>query len=342
MNSDRSYESVEHREEELRIDPAVSVVMPAYKTAPYIGEALASVFRQTFRDFEVIVVNDGSPDTEDLERVLEPYLDRIVYIKQDNRGVSAARNTGIRAARAPFVAMLDSDDAWEPEYLEAQLAILRESATIAVVYPNAIYFGDCAEAGREFMELCPSEGEVTLESLVRQRCTVMSSVMCRRKIIMDAGLFDETLRSAEDFDLWLRIVMRGGRIVYQRRPLVRYRRRDGSFMADMVEHTNQVLRVVDKTRDNPAITLRQRKALERARTGWCAALRFHEGKRSFSRGDVASAVEAWVEANRIIGSRRLAWKLWCLRLLPGPAVIVYRAWCRIRTRGEAIAARRVT
>lgn len=326
----------------MKNEPAVSVVMPAYNTAPYIGEALASVFRQSFRDFEVIVVNDGSPDTGDLERALEPYLDRIVYIKQDNRGVSSARNTGIGAARAPVVAMLDSDDAWEPEYLEAQLAVLQGSATIAVVYPNAIYFGDCAEAGREFMELCPSEGEVTLESLVSQQCTVMSSVMCRRQSIVDAGLFDETLRSAEDFDLWLRIVMRGGRIVYQRRPLVRYRRRDGSFMADMVEHMKQVLKVVDKTCADPAITPHQRRVLERARIGWCASLRFHEGKRSFLRGNVASAIEAWVEANRIIRSRRLAWKIWCLRLLPGPVAIIYRSWCRIRARGETVAARRTT
>src|SRR5215216_6434275 len=75
-------------------DPAVSVVIPAYNAARHIGEALESVFAQTFTDYEVIVVNDGSPDTPALERALAPYMSRIIYLKQENRGVSAARNTG--------------------------------------------------------------------------------------------------------------------------------------------------------------------------------------------------------------------------------------------------------
>src|SRR4051812_21258868 len=97
--------------------PAVSIIMPAYRAAAYIAAALDSVFAQTFKSYEVIVVNDGSPDTEELERVLEPYRDRIVYIKQENKGVSAARNAAIRVSRAPFIAQLDPDDLWEPEYL---------------------------------------------------------------------------------------------------------------------------------------------------------------------------------------------------------------------------------
>src|SRR4029453_10160507 len=75
--------------------PAVSVIIPAYKTAPFIGETLASVVAQTFQDFEIIVVNDGSPDTVELERVIEPYRERITYVVQENRGLSAARNAGI-------------------------------------------------------------------------------------------------------------------------------------------------------------------------------------------------------------------------------------------------------
>src|SRR5262249_43809454 len=92
--------------------PAVSVIIPAYGVTPYIAEALDSVLAQTYTDFELIVVNDGCPDTAALEAVLRPYLDHIVYVKKENGGVSSARNAGIRVARAPLIALLDGDDAW--------------------------------------------------------------------------------------------------------------------------------------------------------------------------------------------------------------------------------------
>src|SRR3982751_5296129 len=90
----------------MREPPALSVIIPAYNTASYIGEALESVFAQDFTDYETIVVNDGSPDTLELERALEPYRERIIYLKQENRGPGGARNTGISRARGRYVAFL--------------------------------------------------------------------------------------------------------------------------------------------------------------------------------------------------------------------------------------------
>jgi glycosyltransferase involved in cell wall biosynthesis len=98
----------------------VSVIIPAYNVAPYIAETLKSVFGQTKSAFEVVVVNDGSPDTTELEEVLRPFRDRIVYLKQENRGLSGARNTGIRVATGDLIALLDGDDVWMPQYLETQ------------------------------------------------------------------------------------------------------------------------------------------------------------------------------------------------------------------------------
>src|SRR5512138_947176 len=92
----------------------VSVIMPAFRAAKYIGAALDSVIAQTFTDYEIIVVNDGSPDTVELERALKPYGSKVLYVKQDNRGCSAARNAGIRVARGQLLAFLDADDYWEP------------------------------------------------------------------------------------------------------------------------------------------------------------------------------------------------------------------------------------
>ena len=100
--------------------PTVSVIIPTYKTAQFIAACLDSVFAQTYKDFEAVVVNDGSPDTPELEKVLAPYMDRIVYIKQENKRTAGARNNAIRHARGEYVAFLDSDDVWMPEHLASR------------------------------------------------------------------------------------------------------------------------------------------------------------------------------------------------------------------------------
>src|SRR4051794_10243350 len=104
--------------------PVVSVIIPAYNSAAYIAEAVDSVLRQTFDDYEIVVVNDGSSDTDQLERVLREYdrcADRLIYLKQENRGPGGARNAGIRRARGRFVALLDSDAVWLPDFLAEQI-----------------------------------------------------------------------------------------------------------------------------------------------------------------------------------------------------------------------------
>src|SRR6185295_13717225 len=101
-------------------------------------------------DYEVIIVNDGSPDTEAFERALQPYLDRIVYLKQENRGASVARNTGVRAARSELIAFLDADDLWLPTYLEDQLKFMREQ-DCDLVCADAIVFGENRAQGQTYM-----------------------------------------------------------------------------------------------------------------------------------------------------------------------------------------------
>src|SRR5213080_1671301 len=131
--------------------PRVSIIIPAYNVASYIGETLASVFAQTFTNYEVIVINDGSPDTEELERALEPYFDRISYLKQENLGAGAARNEGLRAAQGEFIAFLDADDLWLPNYLEEQLKFIRAN-DFDLVCADAMHFGDSPLAGRTYIE----------------------------------------------------------------------------------------------------------------------------------------------------------------------------------------------
>ena len=128
---------------------AVSVIIPAYNAAPFIAQTIESVLGQTFRNFEVIVVNDGSPDTAELERELQSYMDRIRYQTQPNAGPSSARNLGIREARGEFVAFLDSDDAWLPDYLATQMKILIADPSIDLLYSNGVVIGDVPYAGRD-------------------------------------------------------------------------------------------------------------------------------------------------------------------------------------------------
>src|SRR5580658_7649504 len=151
--------------------PVVSVIIPSYKTANLIAACLDSVFAQTFKDFEAIVVNDGSPDTPELEKVLQPYMDRIVYMRQENKRAAGARNNAIRNARGEFVAFLDSDDTWMPDHLTSQMRLFEEDPSLDLVYCDGMLVLD---AGQEckFMDRNPSNGQATFDALILERCQI--------------------------------------------------------------------------------------------------------------------------------------------------------------------------
>jgi glycosyltransferase involved in cell wall biosynthesis len=202
--------------------PLVSVIIPFYNADDHIGAALESVFAQSFKNLEVIVVNDGSPNSESLQRALCPYLSRIIYMSQENRGPSAARNLAIRRAQGELLAFLDSDDTWLPEYLAEQTKLLQASPSLDLIYCDAFLVGSPASAGKTFMQICPSNGPVTFKSLLTEETQVPTSgTVARRECVISAGLFDERFRCAEDHDLWLRIAHHGGKIAYHRKVLVR-------------------------------------------------------------------------------------------------------------------------
>lgn len=296
--------------------PLVSIIVPAYDVTEFIGEALDSVLAQTFHDYEIIVINDGSPDTEALERALAPYMSRIVYIKQENRGVSAARNTGIKAARGSLLAFLDADDTWLPNYLEVQVARIQADPTIDVLYPNVMMFGDASEAGEEFMTACPSSGDVTFERLISQECNVSNCSIARRETLIRAGLFDESLRSVEDFDLWLRVVKNGGRIVYHRDVLARYRRRAGSLTADAIALAQNIIRVLEKVEQTMELTPAERATVDLHQQRFNAVLNLYQGKHAFFSGDTAGAIHRLTEANRFFRNRKITITLMILRIAP--------------------------
>lgn len=297
--------------------PAVSVIVPAYNVTRYIGDALDSLRAQTFRNFETIVVNDGCPDSANLEQVLEPYRGEIVYIRQENRGLAGARNTAIQAARAPLVALLDSDDAWEPDYLQAQTDFLTKHPQTDVVSPNAYFVGETLFPGKTMADLFPSHGDVSFQSLLARDNQIFVGVTARREAIVRAGLFDPELRSAEDLDMWLRMAHGGARFAYNERPLVRYRARPDSLSNDPIWITNHVLQVYRKLAETLNLNAGDKRSLDAAIRHEEANLDFYMGKKALYAGRNQEAQERLARANRVLGNRKINVTLLALRIAPG-------------------------
>lgn len=297
-------------------EPSVSVIVTAYKVASFIAETLDSVFAQTLEGFEVIVVNDGSPDSDELEQALQPYTARLVYVTQENRGAGGARNTGLRLARAPLVAFLDGDDLWEPRYLEEQLREV-EARRLDLAYTDALMFGDSSLAGKTYMETAPSEGEVNFLSLIRGDCNVITSgVVARRAAVFDAGLFDETLRNAQDFELWTRLAHRGARLGYQRKVLVRYRVREGSLSGDAQNRLAREWKVTRHIGDAYELTAHERAEVERMLTRQQAAIDLERGKTLLGEGRFAEARDCIAGARGVLGGWKLTAALLLLKVAP--------------------------
>jgi glycosyltransferase involved in cell wall biosynthesis len=180
---------------------AVSVVIPTHNRAGMVGEAIESVLNQDFPDYEVIVVDDGS--TDDTPDILCSFGGRIEVIRQENRGVSAARNRGIHCASGELIAFLDSDDLWLPGKLAAQVEFFQHHPDAVICQTEEIWVRNGRRVNPGFRHKKRS-GMIFEPSLAL--CLVSpSAVMIRRKLFDTVGVFDESLPACEDYDLWLRI-----------------------------------------------------------------------------------------------------------------------------------------
>jgi glycosyltransferase involved in cell wall biosynthesis len=301
----------------------VSVIIPAYNAAPYIKETLDSVFAQTYPHFQVIVVNDGSPDTPELEQVLAPYLSRVIYITQENRGLSGARNTGLRAATGNLVALLDADDIWLPNYLERQTCYLNEHPERDLVYCNARFFGDSVYNGKEFMDVCPSKGEPTSLAIISRRCHVFVSILARRQALLTVG-FDESLRSCEDFDCWIRFTAAGHTIGYQREILVLYRKHKASLSANTRSMAEFSICVISKSLSIWPAESEEARLLRQAKVEKTAELQNLLGKLALLDRDFAAALTHFRAANSYYRSRKLSVVIVLIGLVPSLVRATYK------------------
>jgi glycosyltransferase involved in cell wall biosynthesis len=298
-------------------DTLVSVVIPAYNVGELIGQTLESVFAQRYRNFEILVVNDGSPDTPVLEAAIEPYRDRITYLVQENAGPSAARNTGVEHARGELIAFLDGDDIWLPEYLSEQVARANADRSLAVIHADAEVIGDPTTAGMTLRQLNRSGGEASFAAIVTERYTLTTScTVVRRDWWERVGRFDPALRRSEDFDLWLRIAHAGGRFNGTQRVLAQYRRHDQGTSSDLELMADAVLTVLDKCERTLQLNATERAAVATARKRQLAEKRFIEGKRAFLEHDYSRARFAIREANAVMRSRKLTLVTYGLLVIP--------------------------
>jgi glycosyltransferase involved in cell wall biosynthesis len=299
--------------------PRVTVIIPAYNVAPYIGETLGSVFAQTFADFEVIVINDGSPDTNEFERVLEPFRSRIRYLKQENRGASSARNAGLRASLGEFVAFLDADDLWLPSYIEDQLAVIGERGC-DLVCADALILGESPDAGRTYFEAVMNSAlpnEATFPGLLSgEQSLITSGVLVRRDLVVEAGLFDESLRNAQDFDLWLRLARQGTRMAFQPRVLLKYRARLNSLTGDPINSHLRELRIFEKVEQSYGLTSEELAAVKPVIRSRAALVHYELGKLYLLPGDFTRARASFAMSNRLRPSLKTLGALWFARLAP--------------------------
>ena len=309
---------------EAREKPRISVVIPAHNSASLIAACLESVFAQSFRDFEVLVVNDGSPDTPELEKNLAPFSSRVRYLKQLNRGPSAARNLGIREARGEYVAFLDSDDTWFPQHLATQMGMFEKDASLGLVYGDSLLLRNGEIIGRTF-DREEQVQPVNFENLLAEKCTVTtSSTVASRQALIDAGLFDENLHRAEDFDLWLRMAFRGTRMTLHREVTVCRTVSDSGLSASGYLMTVGRLEVLAKTGAQLPLTSAGRELLAERIRQTEAVANLHRLKEHIRNGEFSSALDAARRAASVQKTRKLHLVVFMLQHAPRTLRMYYR------------------
>lgn len=215
--------------------PKISIVIPCYNQSHYLMDAVESILCQTFKDFEVIIVNDGSTDsTQDLAQTIlqdNPNF-QIQLISQENSGLSAARNTGISVARGKYILPLDADDAIAPAMLEKCAKILDQNKSISIIYTDRQDFGE--------IEQTVLAGEFTIH-LIKYFNQISYCSMYRKNVWEDIGGYRTNMElSGEDWDFWVAAASRGYMGHYIQKPLFYYRRRSNGLFQEVIKNYEKI------------------------------------------------------------------------------------------------------
>jgi glycosyltransferase involved in cell wall biosynthesis len=284
--------------------------MPAYNVAPYIGDAIASALAQTVTDFELLVIDDGS--TDDTPRIAAAWAardPRIRVMRKSNGGISTARNHALAHASGAFMAILDSDDLWEPDFLASQLAILDARPEVDLVTGNAWYLGSRLD-GRPVRPYPDPRPQPDLAQILGEDEAIFIMTVFHRRVYETIGGFDETFRTNEDYDYWARAAIAGFRFARNDRPLGRYRRRDDSLSASEVRMLQGALRVNQKLRPLVAGRPDALPVLDGQTARWETLLVWAEARAALETGDPAAIQESLAalhdrDGGALLGAARL-------------------------------------
>jgi teichuronic acid biosynthesis glycosyltransferase TuaG len=322
MNSTQTTSAEEIRiGKNVKLNPLVSVVVPAYNLAPFIAETLDSILAQTFTDFEIILVNDGSPDTKEFERVLQPYFDNIIYVKRPNGGAAAARNSAIRHSNGILLAFLDGDDIWMPDYLESQVRFLQENE-YEMVSADALMFGQPFIEGETFSRHTKSSGSVTFENLLSWKRSIITSgtVVLKRKF-EELGLFNESeiWRRGQDYEMWLRLLKNKTSAGYLNKVLLRYRVRHNSLSGNNIEQAERNVCGLAAVIETFELSRREQEIWQERMNHSMAFLHLEIAKSHLVKGEFETARKSFSEAVKYESSFKL--KIICRLLLIAPKLV---------------------
>ena len=305
--------------------PLISVIMPAYNAGLHIREALGSVLAQTFTDFEVIAVDDGSKDDTAAQIAEAAASDnRVRLVRQPNGGVSCARNLALSAASGSVFALLDGDDVWDSQFLEEQFRILRARTDVDIVTGNAFEMGGHRDGqpARPFPDTRPNPD---LAAILADEAAVFIMTLFRRAVYERIGGFDESLRTNEDYDYWLRAAAAGFVFARNDRPLGGYRRSNQSLSANDVRMLRGILYVFQKLRPSLLNRLDELALLDRQVDRFETELLAAEARAAIEAGDHATAAARLSELRRRRPGTALSVAEALARWAPGLLPMLYRA-----------------
>jgi glycosyltransferase involved in cell wall biosynthesis len=310
----------------------VSVVIPAFNSAAYLREAIESVFRQTVKPLEVIVIDDGSEDRT-FEAAAE-FGNRITYLRKERGGPATARNIGIRAALGEWIAFLDADDIWMPNLLE-KLLQCAAGTRADLAFCDSMTLVDGRIVGAHRLENCRIKSRLDrlapngilrnpFELLLEVGCYIFpSSTLVRRECLLQVGLFDEVMYGTEDIDLWLRLSLKY-RFAVLNDPLVLRRMHTTNISRDVWTRVTNEIKVYEKLgRYGPTVVSNRRR--RRLLCDKKASLFREQGALFLERGDILSARKTWAKSVRSSFTARIA-AYWLATFLPQSCVVRLRNW----------------
>jgi glycosyltransferase involved in cell wall biosynthesis len=282
----------------VNTQPSISVIIPAYNSAAWIGEAIQSALDQTLPPFEVLVVDDGSRDNT--REVVSGFPPPVRIISQANGGPGKARNLGARSAQGDWLAFLDSDDFWHPAKLEKQAGLASESG------------GGLVHALLENGYQCAVPPVVTFDRLWEGNCIGTSSVMILKQVFFDVGGFAEDLPPAEDYHLWLRVAASGQKIVTCMERLAFYRKPPGCLSRDEERLNDRVLACIERIGDELHLPEEKLKRRRLAVFDGCGEALLYQRKLAAARRWIGRALAIDPSINRTL--------MWLATFLPEPVL----------------------